>query len=418
MRPGRVIVEVRICGPVSSLESLTPERASRRVITFVFITVFLDLIGFGIIIPLLPLYVHTMGGSAQVVGFILSSFSFTQLLATPLLGRLSDRVGRRPVILLSLAGNAASMVIFAFATKVNLLPLLFVSRILAGATAGNLAACQAAIADVTSGPDRAKGMGRLGGAIGLGLVLGPVLGSTLSRFGSWAPPMGAAVMALADLGAAFFFMPETRKQKESGPASHGPGQSLGEVLRDKRLIMVMCLYFLVFLCMTNMQVALALLAKVRLAWGETEVGGLFALFGAITLVVQMGLIGHLSRRFGSLNIVITGCVLTMLGLTAIGSAHRPAMMLVGTILMASGIGVTNPILSALASDFAGEKRRGAVLGFTQSAGGLARTIGPIWGGFLYTRLGPGSPFAGGAVAACLAIVLGLVLKSATSRKTT
>ena len=151
-----------------------------------------------------------MGGSARTVGVLLGCFSFTQLVATPVLGRLSDRVGRRPVILLSLAGNAASMVLFALATKVSLLPLLFASRILAGATAGNLSACQAAIADVTEGEERARGMGRLGAGIGLGLVLGPALGGLLSRFGMWAPPLGAAGMAVTDLIAAFLWMPETR----------------------------------------------------------------------------------------------------------------------------------------------------------------------------------------------------------------
>ena len=403
--------------------SAAPEhdlRTRRRVVTFVFITVFLDLIGFGIIIPLLPLYVQTMGGTAQVVGFILSSFSFTQLLATPVLGRLSDRIGRRPVILLSLAGNAASMLIFALATKMTLLPLLFASRILAGATAGNLSACQAAIADVTTGDDRAKGMGRLGAAIGLGMVLGPVLGSTLARFGGWAPPLGAAVMAMADLIAAYFFMPETRAKAspDQGPPSRAPKQTLGQVLADRRILMVMCLYFLVFMCITNLQVALALLAKVRLAWGETEVGELFALFGAITLIIQGGLIGKLVHAFGQLNVVIAGCVLTMLGLLVIGSAHHPVTMLVGTALMGSGIGVSNPILATLASTYAGEKRRGAVLGFAQSAGGLARTIGPVWGGFLFTRIGPGAPFAGGAIAAFLSIFLGLMLKKENASRAT
>src|SRR5580698_3055098 len=195
-------------------------RAS-RVVTFVFLTVFLDLIGFGIVIPLFPLYVKSMGGSARTVGVLLGCFSFTQLVATPFLGRLSDRVGRRPVILVSLAGNAASMVLFALATKVSLLPLLFVSRILAGATAGNLAACQAAIADVTTGERRAKGMGRLGAGIGLGLVLGPALGGALSHFGLWAPPLGAAGMAVADLVGAFLWMPETH----AVTADARPGES-------------------------------------------------------------------------------------------------------------------------------------------------------------------------------------------------
>ena len=167
---------------------------SSRVVTFVFLTVFLDLIGFGIVIPLFPFYVKSMGGSARTVGFLLGCFSFTQFVAMPLLGRLSDRVGRRPVILLSLAGNAASMLLFALATKVSLLPLLFASRILAGATAGNISSCQAAIADVTEGEERAQGMGRVGAGIGLGLVFGPALGGLLSLYGTWAPPLGAAAL--------------------------------------------------------------------------------------------------------------------------------------------------------------------------------------------------------------------------------
>ena len=171
---------------------------------------FLDLVGFGIIIPLLPLYVKSMGGTAETVGFLFASFSLTQLVATPKLGRMSDRIGRKRVIVTSLAGNAASMVLFAIASNIRLLPLLFASRILAGATAGNIAACQAAIADVTRGTARAKGMGRIGAGLGLGMVLGPVIGAWASKLGTSAPPLFAAGLAALDLVAAFFFMPETR----------------------------------------------------------------------------------------------------------------------------------------------------------------------------------------------------------------
>src|ERR1019366_589400 len=173
---------------ITSPPAVGADPRAARVVTFVFLTVFLDLIGFGIVIPLFPFYVKSMGGSARTVGFLLSCFSFTQLVATPFLGRLSDRGGRRQGILFSLAGNAVSMVLFALATKLSLLPLLFASRILAGATAGNLAACQAAIADVTTGERRAWGMGRLRAGIGLGLVLGPALGGALRHFGMGAPP--------------------------------------------------------------------------------------------------------------------------------------------------------------------------------------------------------------------------------------
>jgi MFS transporter, DHA1 family, tetracycline resistance protein len=388
---------------------------SSRVVTFVFFTVFLDLIGFGIVIPLFPFYVKSMGGSARTLGFLLGCFSFTQLVATPLLGRLSDRVGRRPVILLSLAGNAVSMLLFALATKVSLLPLLFASRILAGATAGNLSACQAAIADVTEGKERARGMGRLGAGIGLGLVLGPALGGLLSRYGMWAPPLGAAAMAVADLIAAFFWMPETHPTQAPGAPSPAAGDtparttSLLVVLGQRHLVLVLVLYFFTFLYMTTMQVALALLAKERLGWGASEVGNVFALFGVVMLVVQGGLIGWIAGTFGQVRVVAGGALLSAAGLLTIALSYHFAPLLSGLVLLALGLGVTQPMLSSIASEYAGREQRGAVLGFAQSSGGLARTVGPVLSGFLFEGIGAGAPFEGGAIAAAIAFVLTLGL---------
>jgi DHA1 family tetracycline resistance protein-like MFS transporter len=387
-----------------------------RVVTFVFLTVFLDLIGFGIVIPLFPFYVKSMGGSARTVGFLLACFSFTQLVATPFLGRLSDRVGRRRVILFSLAGNAASMVLFALATKISLLPLLFASRILGGATAGNLSACQAAIADVTTGEERAKGMGRLGAGIGLGLVLGPVLGGLLSRFGMWAPPLGAAAMAVVDLVAAFFFMPETREPKHrlASPidltgTTPSPKPSLFTILSERRLVIVLALYFFTFLYMTTMQVALAFLGAQRLGWGASEVGNVFAFFGLVMLITQGVLIGWIARTFGQVRVVTGGSLISAAGLTTIAFAYHFGPLLTGLLLLALGLGVTQPMLSSIASEYAGEEQRGAVLGFAQSAGGLARTLGPVLGGYLFEAFGAGAPFVGGAAAAVLAFALTLGL---------
>ncbi len=380
------------------------KRTASRVVFFVFVTVFLDLVGFGIVMPLMPFYVKTMGGDAQTVGFLLAGFSLLQLLATPFLGRLSDRIGRRRVILVSLAGNALAMVIFAGATQLAILPLLFLSRLLAGATAGNLSACQAAIADVTEGDARTKGMGMLGAGIGLGLVLGPVIGGELSHFGPWAPPIGAAAMALADLVGAFFLMPETRR--EAPPVDPSVAAvvkpTLGQVLAQRPLLMVLALYFLTFLAMTNLQVALAFLVDARFGWGKTEVGRLFGVMGFIGLIIQGALIVPLSRTFGQLNLVLIGTVALATGMALIGAAHSPWMVVGGLVCVGSGLGVTNPLLSVIASQLAGGESRGAVLGFAQSSGGLARTIGPLWGGFLFSHISAGAPFFGGAVAASVA----------------
>lgn len=377
----------------------------------VFVTVFLDMIGFGVVIPLLPLYIDSMGGSPRTVGVLFTCFAAAQLLATPLLGRLSDRYGRRRVIVVSLAGNALSMIVFALATEVRLLPLLFVSRILAGATAGNLSACQAAIADVTERNERAQGMGRIGAGIGLGLVLGPVLGGLVSSLGPSAPPLASGLLALAALCLSIVLMPETRRPDAPGAArARRPGALLA-ALTERRFAPLLVLYFLTFIALSTMQVALALLAKARLGWGETEIGYLFGLLGLSTLVVQGGLIGRLTRAFGELNLLQIGAALICAGMLLISFAHRPWHLIVGLTMFGIGIGITNPSVSSLASRFAPPDQQGAVLGVAQSAGGLARAIGPTGAGLLFAALGPGAPFLGGAAAAGLSLVVGLYLKT-------
>jgi DHA1 family tetracycline resistance protein-like MFS transporter len=403
-------------GPISA----APDPRETRVVAIVFVTVFLDLVGFGIIIPFLPLYVKSMGGTALTVGFLFSSFSLTQVLATPILGRLSDRFGRRRVILLSLAGNAASMALFALAADLRFLPLLFFSRVLAGATAGNIAACQAAVADVTQGSSRARGMGRIGAGIGLGMILGPMIGAYASKLGPSFPPLAAAALAAVDLVAAFFVMPETRAFGAPAVPGTGPyrtdptprAETLEALLSEPRIALTLALYFLTFLCMTPLQAILALLANARFQWGETEIGRVFVLFGAIGLIVQGLLIGRMTRAFGARNLVIAGAFSSMIGLAMIAAAHGVPALIGGLSLLAIGLGVTNPVLSTLASEYAGAERQGLVLGYAQSAGGIARTVGPAGWGYLYDFIGPGAPFAGAAIAAFGAFVIAIGARAA------
>ncbi|HEY2515275.1 MAG TPA: MFS transporter [Polyangiaceae bacterium] len=387
-----------------------------RVLLIVFFTVFLDLVGFGIILPSLPLYVQSMGGTPDTVGFLFSCFAGTQFVATPILGRLSDRVGRRRVILTSLAGNAASMVLFALASHARLLPLLFVSRILAGATAGNLAACQAAVADVTRGAARARGMGRIGAAIGLGMALGPVLGGWASKLGPEAAPLASAALAALDLLAALALMPETRPDqpapKEGAPASQGGPPSLAALLRDPRIAAVLALNFVTFLYMTTMQVVVPLTAHDRFGWAIAETNNLFGFIGFVMLVVQGGLIGRLAKAFGPGTLVVAGALSSAAALSILAKAGVPPALVAGSGLLALGLGLTMPILSALASEYAGASRQGFVLGFAQSAGGLARTIGPSLWGFLYGHASAATAFFGAAVTALVALVLATGLRAA------
>jgi MFS family permease len=387
---------------------------ANRVVTFVFVTVFLDMIGFGVVIPLLPFYVRSMGGNAETVGTLLGCFSLTQLVMTPILGRLSDRLGRRRVILISLFGNAISMAVFALAAERRLLLLLFVSRIVAGATAGNLSACQAAVADVTPPHERAQKMGVIGAGIGLGMVLGPVLGSFLSRFGMWAPPLAAAASAALDLVGAMIFMPETRPAGAHDTRDHSARLGLGEGLRvaiaHANLRAVLAMYFLVFLAITNLQVALPLFADARFHWKATEVGHVFGLLGGASLLVQVAIIGPLSRRVREPSLIAIGGALLGSGFAAIAAARSPWILLFGVTLVGLALGLVNPGLAAITARLAPVDTRGAVLGLAQSCGGLARTVGPVWSGFLFARITHAAPFLGGAIAGGLATLLALGLR--------
>jgi MFS family permease len=413
------------------------EELRRKVLFVVIFTVFLDMVGYGIVIPLMPLYVARMGESAQTVGFIITSFSVAQLIATPLLGKLSDRIGRRRIILVSLVGNALSMLLFAYAATRGLLWLLFVSRLLAGATAGNLSACQAAIADVTTRTERAAAMGRLGGGIGLGIIIGPVVGGLLSK-NLWVPPVAAAVMAILDVIVTALFMPETLKSRRASiappvtpslvpepapaiaiappmtpapPLSARPDPSIWAVLRERKMAAVLVLAFLTFMAMTNIQVALALLAKERLGWDEEKISYAFGLFGACGFIIQMGLIGRLVKAFGEINLVILGAALNATGMVLLGFARTPAMLLSGLVIFGIGVAITNPSLASIASRLARDEQQGSVLGFAQSAGTLGRTIGPSWAGALYQHVGSKAPFMSGAVAAIFSLVIGLSARS-------
>jgi MFS family permease len=389
-----------------------PLTVQRRVRALVFLTVFLDLVGFGLIIPLLPFYVESMGGSATTAGVLLALFSSAQLVATPVLGRLSDRVGRRPVILLSLLGNALSMALFAWSTYVHLLPVLFASRLLAGATAGNLAACSAAVADVTEPGARAAGLGRVGAGIGLGMVLGPVIGSQLHVWGEWAPPLVAAVFATAALLGVFFLFPEThpRHSQRASPLPERRRVSLVQALSQPGIAPVLALFFLTFIGMTNLQVSLGLLAQERFGWGEREVGRLFALLGLMSFILQAFAINWLARVAKSLTLVRLGILLMGAGLACIALARHPAWLVVAMVLVGTGMGLLQPVLASLASALAGPELQGGVLGIAQSAGGLARVVGPVWSGFLYSRVAPGAPFLSGAAAAALSLLVALSLR--------
>jgi MFS family permease len=246
------------------------------------------------------------------------------------------------------------------------------------------------------------------------MVLGPALGATASKLGVEAPPLVAAALAALDLLAALVLMPETHPP--GSPVAPAAARKdpfvLRALLRDPRIAVVLGLYFLTFLYMTTLQVALPLLANARLGWAAQEIGRVFALFGLMGMVVQGLLIGRMTKTFGASNLVMAGAVSSFTGLLLIAAAHSALVLVGGLSLLGLGLGITNPILSALASEYAGPSRQGLVLGFAQSAGGLARTVGPVGSGFLYAQLGPGAAFVGGAMSALAALLLAIGVRVA------
>lgn len=389
-----------------------------RVVPFLVLTVFLDLVGFGIILPLLPSYVKSMGGDAQTVGVLLASFAAAQFVATPILGRASDRFGRRRVITISLGANVVAMTIFSAAAVRHALWLLFASRLLGGFTSGNISACQAAVADLSQGPARVRAMGKLGAGIGLGMMLGPWIGGQASKLGMAAPPLAAAILAAIALGGVLLFLPETNPAvvRDVDPKHVVPQRQklhLGALASNPKIAIVMALYFLTFLYMTNLATALALLVHQRFDWTDDRVGNLFGLFGLVTLLTQFLIVGPLSSRVAAVFVVMGAAVLAAVGLTSIAVAPAPAGVIAGLVALATAVGLTQPTLAALTTQFAGPEQQGIVLGFAQSSGSLARTAGPILWGVLYRHYGGAASFLGGSVAAMLACAIALGVRGAS-----
>ncbi len=366
----------------------TKTAGSRPVI---FLTVFIHLLGFGIIIPLLPYYAETYGATGFTVGLLNTSFSFMQFLFAPLWGRFSDRVGRRPVLLGSLVLTSASYVLFGLAGS---LAVLFVSRILAGIAGATISTAQAYIADTTSREERTKGMGMIGAAFGLGFIFGPAIGGILSRWGYSVPAFVAAVIALGAAVFAYFRLPESlppEARKETVIRLHHPAGSLVEALRRPRVGPVLVLFFIGTLCFSAMEATFALFGEHGYGLGPQGVGYILAFVGVLSAAMQAGLVGALARRFGERALIWCGFLLMGLAFVAAGTTPPFALFLALMGVASIGSGLYTPSLSGLASLLSHADEQGGILGMYQSLGSLGRSVGPFVGGLVYDRLGHGSP---------------------------
>jgi DHA1 family tetracycline resistance protein-like MFS transporter len=360
---------------------------SRSPLVVIFITVLIDLIGFGIVIPVLPFYIESsrFHATPRDLGLLLASYSIMQLIFTPILGGLSDKHGRRPVLLLSIIGTGIGYMILGTART---LTMLFVGRILDGITGGNISTAQAYVADVTTLEDRAKGMGMVGAAFGLGFTLGPAIGGVLSRWGMNVPFLFAGAMSFANAVLLYFVLPETVTPDHPARTS-AKGRSWGQLLQSltqRRLSLVVLIYFLFIVAFSIMTTTFAFYTKFKFHYNEYNNGWLFAFIGVIAIIIQGGLIGRMVKRFGEIPFVIAGAAMFAGGIFVLPYISLQFGGLLALLLLlalfANGNGMATPSLTTLASKSVSESEQGSVFGVTQAAASLARTIGPLIGGFL------------------------------------
>jgi len=375
----------------------------------IFLTVFVDLVGFGIIVPLLPFYAEHFHASPETVTLLMAIYSLMQFFSAPLWGALSDRHGRKPVLLASLLGIGLSYLWLAFADS---LWALFAARALAGIMAGNIAAAQAYIADVTPPEKRAQGMGLIGAAFGLGFILGPAIGGLLGGEDPAAPRFlgpglaaaGLSFLALIFAGVALKESLDPAHRTVAGHRALSRFSALAAGLGDPQLRLTVILLFLVTFVFAGMESTFALWSERAFGRGPAQNGYVFAYTGVLAALVQGGLIRRLAARFGESHLVLQGAIALGLGLLAIPFVHSLVPLLVAMALLAYGAGVSNPALSSLISLRSPDEARGATLGISQAATSLARILGPALAGLAFGGLGRSGPFLAGAV-----VMLGVLL---------
>jgi DHA1 family tetracycline resistance protein-like MFS transporter len=384
--------------------------ATRSRLGVIFLTVLIDLIGFGIILPILPIYAQRFGARGVGYGALIFVFSAMQFLATALLGRLSDRIGRRPIILATTLFNAAGYLLFAFAGSYW---LLFFSRVISGFASGNISAAQAYIADITTPAERARDMGIIGAAFGIGFVLGPMIGGLADHYlGHFAPGLIAAGLSIANFFSASAILQESLSAEHR---TERPLFDLGhmvEALSRAELRPLMLVWLLAPFAFAGYTVALPLHAAQAFGWGSKELGWLFVLIGFIAAVVQGLVFGRLERRFGARVLLVFGLFGMGVSIAVVPYAGSGLLVYAWTVPLAFTNSLFAPAASGLVSVYANPSEQGAILGAAQAFAALGRSLGPLAAGWAYDGLGSRQAFLLAGAAMLLGGLASLRLKPA------
>lgn len=365
----------------------------------IFITVFIDLLGFGILIPILPTFAtKELSATEFQIGIAIALYSFTQFIFNPVLGNLSDRIGRKPLIIATLFLNAVGYIIFAFTHSYL---LLLISRVVAGVGGSSIGVAQAYIADVTTKENRSKGMGLIGAAFGLGFVFGPLIGGFLAKYGYEVTGFVSAGFSFAAFALTAFALPESLKTL-SGSKKGGYNKKIFDADAFKSIIMhpnigiLLILFFILTFSNANIYGTFAILGHKVYGFTDMQNGYIFGIIGIVSAIVQGGLLNRLNKYFAEKKLITVGAVFMMLGLGLIPYGGNFLGLSIICVILSIGTGILQPTILSLISKVTPENEQGVTLGLNQSLSALGRVLGPLWGGFSYEYIGYEFPFLTGA----------------------
>lgn len=376
----------------------------------IFLIVFIDLLGFGIILPLLPYIAERYQATPLTIGILSAAYSLFQLISSPILGRLSDRFGRKKLLIISQIGSALGYLLLGLAGS---LPLLFLSRIIDGITGGNISIAQAYIADVTTKENRAQGMGLIGAAFGLGFIFGPAIGGALSKISYSAPAYFATIVSLLTVVATVFLLKETVNEKKAITSKRTKisFSELKKILSTYPIGLLIFIFFFLNTAFSIMQGNFALWTQKTFNFDPGQNGWFFTYIGILAVIIQMQVLPRVVKKYHETKILTASLIFMFLGLILIPLSRHPDFLYVALFFLPLGNGLANPTVQAMASENVPKEEYGGTLGILQSAGSFGRILGPIIGGEIFQTFGKDQAFYfSGSIILIALIYLRLKLK--------
>ena len=381
-------------------QSAIDVKAKKRVLALILFTIFLDVLGYGILVPAIPYLIEPFSKSALTVGVLMTSFSIAQFFAAPVLGALSDRWGRRPVLLYSILGGGIAYFAFGFATA---LWVFFAARVVDGLSGGNLATAQAYITDVTPAKERAQKFGLIGAVFGLGFVIGPALGGLLSHYISLqAPAFAGGILSLIAVCFGYFMLPETlsktkRKTAKLACSNFNPLGQLWRFISVKSIMLIFVARFMLMFAMTIMRSNFPVYARERLSFDPLHIGIYYAVLGFLIAAVQGGAIKPLVRTIGEARTTQYGFISMVCGLAIMSFSPDLIFVCISALFIGVGHGMAFPALTSLISNSVNDADQGAVLGAQASVNSLAMMLAPFMAGLAFDHISMGAPYMMGVL---------------------